>query len=512
MCQHISAGILGPVVAPFAPDCPAKTLSPQKRRDIALQAMTGHVSISELADQHEVSRKFVTQQAKIAREALDQAFAPQPKTDDNVLFELPVTKPWIRQFVLGLVLICHSSFRGVIELLWDVFHIHISIGTIHNILRDAARKAQQINQQQDLANIDYAGLDEIFQNGLPVLVGVDISSTFCFLLQDVEHRDADTWGVHLLDLKPQKFAPKATIADFGTGLRAGQTLAMSDVPCRGDLFHILADMTKMTTFLDNRAYKAIHAHDQVRQQKAKAKKPKKRKKALKKQGSTLSLKAAAAAEATAIALADDIRLLARWLHHDIFAVSGLDIEYRRELYDFIVEEMQARESQASHRITPLCQLLTRHRDHLLAFAEQLDSDLHNLAEKLDVPVYLVREMLDVESLDEHQHSRWQRDAELHDQLGYRYHELNVAVRELKSQVVRASSVVENLNSRLRPYLFLRRGMGTESLGLLRFFLNHRRFLRSEHPERVDKSPTQLLTGEAHPHWLEMLGHQRFQRN
>lgn len=39
-----------------------------------------------------------------------------------------------------------------------------------------------------------------------------------------------------------------------------------------------------------------------------------------------------------------------------------------------------------------------------------------------------------------------------------------------------------------------------------------RFLRSEHAERVDKSPAELLTGQGHAHWLEMLGFQRFSLN
>ena len=47
---------------------------------------------------------------------------------------------------------------------------------------------------------------------------------------------------------------------------------------------------------------------------------------------------------------------------------------------------------------------------------------------------------------------------------------------------------------------------------MRFFLNHRRFLRTDRPERVGKSPHELLTGRAHPHWLELLGHERFDRN
>ncbi len=97
-------------------------------------------------------------------------------------------------------------------------------------------------------------------------------------------------------------------------------------------------------------------------------------------------------------------------------------------------------------------------------------------------------------------------------LGARYHPLSVALAEVQQRTVRASSMVENLNSRLRSYFFLRRHLGNDYLSLLQFFLNHRRYVRSEHSDRVDHSPTELLTGESHPHWLELLGYSRFSRN
>ncbi|MDY7009667.1 MAG: hypothetical protein SVV80_02810 [Planctomycetota bacterium] len=81
-----------------------------------------------------------------------------------------------------------------------------------------------------------------------------------------------------------------------------------------------------------------------------------------------------------------------------------------------------------------------------------------------------------------------------------------------SETPRAGSIVENLNSRLRNYFFLRRHIGNEYLDLLRFFLNHHRFGRSDQPGRVGKSPAKLLTGKTHPHWLEILGFERFLRN
>ena len=76
---------------------------------------------------------------------------------------------------------------------------------------------------------------------------------------------------------------------------------------------------------------------------------------------------------------------------------------------------------------------------------------------------------------------------------------------------RTSSMVENLNSRIRPYLFLRKNIGKEYLELLRFYLNHSRFLRSEHKERAGKSPAELLTKKPHINWLELLGFKQFKR-
>ena len=90
----------------------------------------------------------------------------------------------------------------------------------------------------------------------------------------------------------------------------------------------------------------------------------------------------------------------------------------------------------------------------------------------------------------------------------RFVALMVEVRAAMDDTPRSSSMVENLNSRLRPYFFLRRHLGDAYLSLLQFFLNHRVFRRSRCTERVGKSPKQLLTGQTHAHWLEPLGFQR----
>ena len=80
--------------------------------------------------------------------------------------------------MLALILICHSSFRGVIEILDSLFdYRNISLGTIHNIVIEASKTAAGINENENLSNIRYAAPDEIFQNSKPVLAGVDLEST-----------------------------------------------------------------------------------------------------------------------------------------------------------------------------------------------------------------------------------------------------------------------------------------------------------------------------------------------
>src|SRR5256885_941369 len=112
-------------------------------------------------------------------------------------------------------------------------------------LHQAVASARQATARQDLAGVRLGAHDEIFQAGRPVLVGADVASTYCYLLSLEEHRDADTWGVRLLELTDRGFRPDATIADFATGLRAGQAVALPDVPCRGDVFHALQIATPL---------------------------------------------------------------------------------------------------------------------------------------------------------------------------------------------------------------------------------------------------------------------------
>jgi hypothetical protein len=482
--------------------CVAQQFSPQQRQCLALDVLAGQ-PISDLARKYQVSRKFIRRQRQIALDALDNAFVPGLPDDQKVLFYLPVTRAWLEQLSLSLVLTCHSSLRGVHEILRDLFDTHKSVGAVHALVQRAIAKASTLNARQDLNRVLYAALDELFQSGDPILSVVDVYSTYCCLLSLEEHRDADTWGVRLLELQEQGFNPRAAIGDLGTALRAGLKLAQPDVACRADIFHVERDAGQVVRFLENRAYTSISTYDKLRRQVQ-----------CKPNDTDLIHKRDAAQREMlrAIALADDVAVLVYWLRQDVLAVAGPCWQQRQALYDFVLAELQARETLCQHRLKPLISVLRRHKEELLAFVQEVDEEIILVANYARVPEEVVREMMAVQEMPQTSPRRWQRDAVLHQQLGERYRELSPLVEVLRQGVVRASSVVENVNSRLRNYLFLRKEVGQGYLELLRFYLNHHRFLRSEHGEREGKSPAELLSGQEHSHWLEMLGYQLFRRS
>ena len=477
---------------------PAAKLLGAQRMGLAVQAMTGSANISRLASENNVSRKFVYQQKNLALEAINDAFAPTA-ADDEVLFYLPVTKAWLRQVVLALTLICHSSYRGVVQFMRDILGVAMSVGSVHNLHQLAAQRAAAINSTQDLSQIRVGLHDEIFHCNEPVLVGVDAHSTYCYLLSSAEHRDADTWAIHLLYACDQGFNPDYLVADQGTGLRAGQAIVWKDKPCHGDVFHILQQCESLANVLASVAQGAT-----ARCQEMEVKMDVAKEEGV---GRTLArqLGKARRDQLQSSLLAKDVKTLTQWLRRDVLELAGPCLAIRLELYDFVTAELRAREHLDNKRIGKVRVALQNQRDDLLAFAGVLDSKLEAIAQTHELPMAVVRQACVLQRKPDTSPAYWQLWCQLCSEMGAKCHAVFEAVLQAMAQTPRCSSMVENLNSRLRNYFSLRRQLAGEYLGLLQFFLNHRTFLRSRVADREGKSPKQLMTGQAHPHWLTLLG-------
>ena len=159
---------------------------------------------------------------------------------------------------------------------------------------------------------------------------------------------------------------------------------------------------------------------------------------------------------------------------------------------------QCKLGDARH-IRPVRVALQNQRDTLLAFAGVLDAKLAAIARAHAISGPLVREACVLHRLPRTSSAYWQGWNRLRATMGGKFHALFDAVSRAMAHRPRSSSLVENLNSRLRTYFTLRRHLGGSYLDLLHFFLNHRRFLRSQRGERQGKSLRELMTGSGHPH-------------
>lgn len=74
------------------------------------------------------------------------------------------------------------------------------------------------------------------------------------------------------------------------------------------------------------------------------------------------------------------------------------------------------------------------------------------------------------------------------------------------QTKKASSLVENLNSRIRVYMNLKRVVPKSCFVLLKVYFNLKKYRRGRKSERVGKSPLELMSGKEQPEFLEALGY------
>ena len=210
-------------------------------------------------------------------------------------------------------------------------------------------------------------------------------------------------------------------------------------------------------------------------------------------------------------LVADIKTLLYWLRNDILSLAGPEWSDRMELINFMISELKQREDQTHKGIRALRIALSNQKADLLAFAEVLDQKLADIAHKFQISLSQVRQVCLLMKKSLSTNVYWQRWNQVYQLLSGKFLPVKAAVESAMKSTPRASSLVENLNSRLRNYFFLRKHLNSDYLDLLRFFLNHRTFMESRVPQRIGKSPTELMTGEKHPHWLELLGFELFQR-
>lgn len=391
--------------------------------------------------------------------------------------KIEVTEEFINKFIICCSLCLQASNSSIQELSEELFKFKLSTGYISETLSKASEKASKINISLSLEKVKKGALDEIFSIGSPVLVGVEPESTYIFLSQLSKSRDGNSWGYYLQDKKEkQSLEISETVMDGAKGMRVG-VRDVFGATVQYDIFHAQRDWHKIVRTHETKAYRLIK---EVYESDKKKKHNPRLKSKMKK----------------AIEIYDNIQVLINWLD-EALSLPRIDIAMNREENFKILLELikETDELEGLHK-----SLGTWHSE-LLSFGISLKSELEKLIEEYGEKS--VKLCWSQEFSNDNKY--WKLEAKLYEYLSYQEIKiLKEKISFIRRNILRASSIVEGINSLLRRYVYIHRGINQKQLELITFYLNHRKYRRSQIPNRVGKSPVDLLTGISHNSWIDIL--------
>lgn len=404
-----------------------------------------------------------------------------------------IDKKTIRRIIVSCAVECKGSIEDIQAHLENIFDIHISEGSISNILTEAAEKAKAFNNSIPLDRIKIGVSDEIFQAGSPVLVGVEPLSTYVYLMNPSEKRDSVAWWMAYCEKQEnQGLNIEESVTDGGLGMKKGIKETYENIHEQYDVFHMLMKVTKAENIYENKVYSLINAEYKCEKKFSKAKVTQE------------ECEKARAKSSIAIEKYDVLKILIMWIH-ELLNFGGYSYEDRTELINFILEELRHIQINSSY-LDEAIKTLNSNKESLLYFVKKAEKLFLELSIEEGISLDTLNLFWQQHGISNMKNKYWILDLKLKSSLGNNYYRIKAKATEILKTIVRCSSIVENINSQIRPYLFLKRVLKGKFLDLLQFYLNTRKYLKSRVKERKGKSPLELLTGNEHGNWLAILGY------
>ena len=481
-------------------------LDPQTRIHIVMLAWLHqglYGKMTEIANSYRISRTFLYQLLLMATLQLETLFS-----DEKLLFQKDHRH--LESLLLLLRLEGNCSLLSLASILKALEYHPNSVGYLSQFFHSAGQTLPSTLVIPSKKWVFYLS-DEIFAMHTPILVTIDARSTTILNIELASDRSADTWRAHFEALADHQFFSLGMASDRGLGLVAGYQAACDMALWVADYFHELRDLFEVLHQLERKAYAAISKEDDAAHKFARAKSEANLAKRLQQYDT------AHHACEQAMALYDQLAMLLHLLrealqlcspHGRLRTVENVRSELTL-LFDMIAELDCA---ALTHTLKPLRTSLD---DIVVPFAqaEAIHAELRAVVPH-DALDFLVlawhHDHLVYQSGSKpkryHQKERdfWLACAE--GLLGNEFDPLKALVFDKLDTIVRASSLVEMVNSLIRPYLNSCKGQITqETLNLIMFYHNHRRYKSGK---RQGKAPIALLTGKPlEASWWELLRQQ-----
>ena len=424
----------------------------------------------------------------------------------------------IEEKVLSIYLDTESSVSGIQRSMQSLFGEDISIGKISGTLNEYGSSLPS-GESSIPIRLKFLS-DEIFGSDFPALVTVEPQSLYTLQLELVESRDKETWGVCWLEIVDNDTEKVGGIAaDRGSGLIGGIELVFSKLLYQTDLFHVITLLAYLLWLFERRAYAAIAKAEEAREKFERAKSEA----VLEKRLAAYEL-AQAKAEA-AILLSDNFSYLFRHLQQilEMIDIKSGQLRDKTTVISQIEAILSLMEALNHVKVSEAVTSFRNAQEDLLRYFDEVTTADQFLKDSIQDEVILSILLL-IYALRQQTYSRiegrkrlkrlkaniayWQKS--LCEWIGTEeFQKLYEVVENTHSEIIRGSSLVENVNSRLRRFFDSARGqLNQNCLNLIRFYLNHKVFTRGK---RAGKSPAQLFqqkcglaTQSDEQHWLDIL--------
>ena len=478
-------------------------LDPQTRIDIVKdvwlhQGVYG--KMTQIAQDYHISRTFLYQLTWAAQHHLEMLFSDlqQVVIPSESLFE---------PLILLARLEGHCSLPSLSAILKRLEYRPNSIGYLSETFQAYGACAPSTLSMPKTQLVFYLS-DELFALQRPILITLEAQSTAILKIQLASERSAPTWQTHFEDLRDHHFQSIGLASDRGVGLVAGYHAACPEAIWVCDQFHEFQDLFKRCHQLERQAYRAIAREHDRAETFYNAKSETNLQKRLEQY--ERAQQTCEQAMATYDQLDMLLRLLREALHFctdfgQLRTVEGV----RSELTAILnwIEEIE------DAKLSALLKPIWSHLDDLLVPFKQVESIHSDLLDLM--PETVIEGLVLAWHHDHLSHQSYGRQKRYHQHesqqwldfaqglLDDQFNEFKTLVFEKLDSIVKASSLIEMVNSLIRPFLNTCRGQITqETLNLIMFYHNHRRYKGGK---RQGKTPIELLTGEAlESDWVDLL--------
>lgn len=456
--------------------------------------------MTQIAQDYHISRTFLYQLTWAAQHQLETLFS-------EPISLAPGLQSPLEPLMLLLRLEAACSIPSLSSILKRLEYQPNSVGYLSESLQAYGRAVPSTLSMPQQTVVVYLS-DEVFAIRRPILVTIEAHSTAILKIELASDRSAETWQAHFADLGAHRFHSIGMASDRGVGLTAGYRAACQEGFWVCDQFHEFHDLFHRCHQLQRQAYGAIGKEIEAAEKFAHAKSEANLQKRLK------QYEQARQACEQAMARYDQLDLLLHLLSETLHFCSDSGrlrtVEAVRADLSVILSLMQEIDDE---KLPKLLTPIRSHLDDICVPFRHVESMHAELLEFIPQPIIdaLVlawhHDHLSYQShgKKKHYHRReceyWLDFSEA--LLDEQFDGFKVLVFEKLDAIVKASSLVEMVNSLIRPYLNSSKGQITqETLNLIMFYHNHRRYKGGK---RQGKAPIELLTGEVlEADWVDLL--------